>query len=104
MRSSPVGSAHRQPAARRGLLVLSGFATGVLCGSHERPRRRASWLYIGEIERVELRPQNLAFALQRSNHCFLLIASAGMICHPFEREMRVLGSLLQPSCKVVQTA
>src|ERR1700756_5111984 len=76
----------RHPAANFGMLASSSSATTAsnIPGlgfrvDAESPRRRPSRLDIGEIQRIKLRPQNVALIAQRLDDAFLFVTRGGMI-------------------------
>src|SRR5579884_4147901 len=58
-----------------------------------RPRRRPARLDVCVVNRIELRPQNVALGAQRAANQFLLLRSARIPRHPINREIYVLGYL-----------
>src|ERR1700678_2146733 len=84
----------RQPVANRGLAKPS--RTAMLCALDlKRPRRPPSRLHVGEVERVELCPENVAFVAQSLDRQFLLAARLRMIVDVVRRELRIFGRLIK---------
>src|SRR5882672_5674890 len=93
----------RQPAARRGRLKSSGGAT--LAGlDSEGPGRRPPWLNIGEVECVELRPQDVTFVAQSLDRQLLLGSCLRVVVNVVHGEQRILRRLIEPRFKIVQTS
>src|SRR5438105_4333254 len=91
---------------------LCGFLRQLFVGSriyHLEPlvtaatgRWRPPGLHIGEVQSIQLRPQQVAFARERSNCQLLLIARAGMLVHPIKGKLLIVGGLRQPRLKVAE--
>src|SRR5271163_3392595 len=97
----------RHPAANFGMLVSVSSATLGLDLLRIRidlksPRRRPTRLDISEIERVKLRPKNVALVAQRLNGAFLIRARRGVVEDVPDRECCVFRSLRQSRLKVVK--
>src|SRR5208282_462969 len=90
----------RHPAASFGTLVSTNSATMPL--DAKRARWRPARLDIGEIERVELRPQNVALVAQCLDGALLLRARRGMVEDVLQGEGCVFRSLRQPRFKIVE--
>src|SRR5208282_1603829 len=90
----------RHPAANFGTLASVSSATLLL--DAKSARRRPARLDISEIERVELRPQNVALVAQRLNGALLLRARRGVFEHVADREGGIFRSLRQPRLKIVE--
>src|SRR5215475_9501303 len=67
----------------------------------ESPRGRPAGIHVGEVESVELCPENVAFRAEGGVSLVLLFARACMFHHPGQRELRVFGSLRKASGEVV---
>src|ERR1700678_264162 len=95
---------HRHPEANFGTLASISSATFPLIFPFDAksPRRRPPRLDIGEIERVELRPQDVALVAQGGDHALLICARGGMIEGVLNREGRILRSLRQSRFEVVE--
>src|SRR5882724_9803469 len=68
----------------------------------ERARWRPSGLYVSEIERVELSPQDVTLVAQSLDRTFLRLARFGVLVYVADSERRILGSLLQSRLEVVE--
>src|SRR5216683_1962804 len=92
----------RQPAARRGWLESSGGAT--LAGlDAECARRRPSRFHVGEVESVELRPQDVALIAQGLDRQLLLGASLCVVVDIVQGELRIFRGLIESGFEIVQT-
>src|ERR1035438_3122515 len=98
----------RHPVASRGMLASVNSATdspfAFVVADLKRTRRRPARLDIGEIERVELRPQNVALIAQRLNHAILLGARGRMLEDILDGKRRVFRGLRQPCFKIIKPA
>src|SRR5277367_3348914 len=65
-------------------------------------RWRPPRLHIGKVERIQLRPQDVAFRLQRCNCHFLLGPRASVLDHKLQRESRVFRSLIETRREIIQ--
>src|ERR1022692_1731101 len=70
----------------------------------ERSRRRPAGLHIGEIKRIQLGPQNVAFVAQRLDGALLLGPRRCVLEHILDGKRRVFGSFGQSRLKIVQPA
>src|SRR5580704_18704466 len=68
----------------------------------KRPGRGPSRLDVCEIERVQLRPENVALVAQSRDSAILLGTRSRMIKHILQRERRVLRSFRKPRLKIVE--
>src|SRR6202140_2084072 len=68
----------------------------------ESARRRPDRLDESEIERVELRPENVALVAQCLDGALLLPARSGVIKHVLKREGSVFRCLGEPRFKVIE--
>src|SRR5467141_3414479 len=72
-------SLRRQPTARRGRLLSSGVLTfAFLAGTYwfEGAGRRPAWINVGEVQRIELRPENVTLSSQGGMGLVLFVARA----------------------------
>src|ERR1700686_2194320 len=97
----------RHPAANFGMLASVSSATvprNMLRVSlnPKCPRRRPARLDVSEIERVELRPENVALVAQCLDGALLLSARSGVIEHGLKREGSVFRCLGEPRFKVIE--
>src|SRR6202140_2113638 len=97
----------RHPAANFGMLASVSSATvprNMLRVSlnPKCPRRRPARLDVSEIERVELRPENVALVAQCLDGALLLHARSGVIENVLKREGRIFGRLRQPRLKIIE--
>src|SRR6202140_6019706 len=101
----------RHPAANFGMLSLTNLATLPrnmlrvmfrVSLNPKSPRRRPARLDVSEIERVELRPENVALVAQCLDGAFLLSARSGVIENVLKREGRIFGRLRQPRLKIIE--
>src|SRR5258708_24638881 len=97
----------RHPAANLGMLASVRSATiprNMLRVSlnPKRPRRRPARFDVSEIERVELRPENVTLVAQCLDGALLLRARSGMLGHILKREGRVFRCLRQPCLKIIE--
>src|ERR1700728_3557419 len=93
----------RQPIARRGWLESSGGAMLAALDS-KRARRRPSRLHVGEVERVELRPENVALVAQGLDRQLLLGSRLGIVEDIVHRELRILRRLIKPGLEIIETS
>src|ERR1700686_3567713 len=97
----------RHPAANFGTLASVSSATlprnmfGVILDT-KSAGRRPTRLDISKIERVELRPENVALVAQCLDGALLLSARSGVIEHVLKREGRIFRRLRQPRLKVIE--
>src|SRR3984893_5155193 len=84
---------HRQPAANRGWRESSGGGMSGLFPSFFFDAKCARWrpsrLNVGEIQRVELCPQDVALIAQRLYGEFLLRSGLGVLVHECHGELSV---------------
>src|SRR5260370_1802863 len=101
----------RHPAANFGTLAsvssptlpLDMFRAAFRVGLNSKSaRRRPSRLYISEIERVELRPKDVALVAQCLDDALLFGACGGVVENILEREGSVFRRLRHPRLKVVE--
>src|SRR5579872_440073 len=70
----------------------------------KRSGRRPTWLHVGEVHGIELRPENIALVAQRLDRQFLLGARLRMFADIVDRELCIFGSLRQASLEIVETS
>src|SRR5882762_3596667 len=100
-------SLSRQPRARRGRLLRSGVLTfAFLAGADwlERAWRRPAGIDVGEVQRVKLRPKDVALGSQRAMRFILFLARVRVLHNPGEGEVRVFGHLREAAGEIVETA
>src|ERR1035438_3884050 len=103
---------HRHPVASRGMLASvnsatdgpSAFVVVLADVDAKRTRRRPPRLDIREIERVKLRPQNVALVAQGLDHPLLLGARSRMIEHVLNGKRRVLRRFREARLKIIEPA
>src|SRR5450755_2424404 len=93
--------------ASRGRLFSSGvitfaFSDGII--RFEGTWRRPARIDVGEIQRIELRPQNVTFGPQGCMGLVLFLSGAGVLHHPGESEVSVFRCLRKASSEVVEAA
>src|SRR5579884_637994 len=81
------GSRERDEDARQ----ATGSSFGIL--KTRRARRRPARLDVCVVNRIELRPQNVALGAQRAANQLLLLRSARIPRHPIDCEIYILGHL-----------
>src|SRR5579859_132912 len=94
----------RHPAARRGWLVSEGGATSTPFRDAKCAGRWPSGLHVGEIERIELRPQDVTFIAERLDREILLGTRPGILVDVVDGELCVFGGLRQACHKIIQPA
>src|ERR1700682_5230742 len=97
----------RHPAANFGTLSSVSSATLLLAMFRaslkpKSTRRRPAGLDISEIERIELRPENVTLVAQCLDGALLLCPRSGMIEYILKREGRIFGRLRQPRLKIIE--
>ena len=70
----------------------------------ESAGRGPAGIDVGEIERVELGPENVALGAKRGVGLVLLLACVCVFHDPSEREVGVFGSLRQAAGEIVEAA
>src|SRR5208337_3805435 len=90
----------RHPAANFGKLASLSSATFLL--NSKSSRRRPARLDISEIERVKLRPKNVALVAQCLDDALLLGACSGVVEYVLDGEGSVFRSLRQPRLEIVE--
>src|SRR5258706_5608949 len=68
----------------------------------ERSGRRPSRFDVGEVERIELRPQDVALVTQGLYRQPLFDASVRIVVNVVHRELRILWSLIESGLEVIQ--
>src|SRR5580692_1140351 len=97
-------SLSRQPTASRGRLLSSGVLTFYFLGrvgGPEGARRRPAGADVGEVQSVELRPQNVALRSKRAVGLVLFLARPRMLHDPVEGEVRIFRRLRKPAGEIV---
>src|SRR5260370_9864040 len=98
---------HRQPAAHRGWRESSGGGmSGLLLFlflDAKCARGRPSRLNVGEIQGVELGPQDVALIAQRLYGQFLLASGLGVLVHECHGELSVFRRLRQTHLEIIQS-
>src|SRR5882762_5590058 len=100
-------SFRRQPRARRGRLLSSGVLTFAFLGGtdwFERTRRWPAGIDVGEVQRIELRPKDVALGSQRAMRFVLFLARARVLHNPGESEVRVFGRLRKAAGEIIEAA
>src|ERR1700674_4797042 len=97
----------RHPAANFGTLSSVSSATLLLdmfrvSLNPKRPRRGPARLNVSEVERVELRPENVTLVAQCLDRALLLCSRSGVIEYILKRERGIFRRLRQPRLKVVE--
>src|SRR5437660_9240401 len=97
----------RHPAANFGTLASVSSATLSLnllrvSLNPKSPRRRPTRLDVSEIERVELRPENVTLVAQCPDGALLLGARRSVIEYILKREGRIFRRLRQPHLKIIE--
>src|SRR6202521_3022310 len=101
----------RHPAANFGTLSSVSSATlplnmsRVMLGLSLNPksaRRRPARVDVSEVERVELRPENVTLVAQCLDRALLLCSRSGVIEYILKRERGIFRRLRQPRLKVVE--
>ena len=89
-----VGEAHaaRQPRLRVGARWRAAVSFTLSPPGTKAPGRHVPGRHIGVVERVELRPQHIAFEFQRGEHGLLGLGGAGVAPDIVEGEIGVLGA------------
>ncbi len=64
--------------------------------------RRPAGVHVRKIERIELRPQNIAFGAKRGMGKILLLAGAGVFHAVGESELSVFGGLREAALEIVE--
>src|SRR5580658_580846 len=104
---SSVVPPQRHPAANVGTLSSVSSATlplRLFCvrRNPKSPRRRPARLHIGEVERVELRPQDVALVAQCLNDALLIGPCSRVVERIPDRESRIFRSLRQPRLEIIK--
>src|ERR1700692_3968001 len=100
----------RHPAANFGMLASTSSATTSSSVPRlrfrvdaKRPRRRPSRLDVGEVQRVELSPQNVALITQRLDDGFLFGARGGMTENILNGKGRIFRRFGQSRFEIVES-
>src|ERR1700729_3475362 len=102
LRCAPVGMTRVSGLLRSTSVGITRLMSDGL--DSKRAGRRPAGLHVGEIERVELRPENVALVAQRLHGKFLLDPSLGVLTDIIDGEGGVFRSLRQARLEIVQAA
>src|SRR5260221_13284291 len=70
----------------------------------ECARRRPAWINICEVQRIELRPKNVALGSQSGVGLVLFLTRARVFHYPGQSEIGVFGGLRKASGQIIKTS